>query len=106
MKSEMIGIIMTTGITGVLLILFGSVIKFSKGIDLVLSFDENKHDKDKVLKVFGNNVIAIGIIVTIIGIFSMVFLKQYFDIVIVIQIVVLILGVLQLLYKLNKYCKK
>lgn len=106
MSNDLIGIIIVTIFAGMLLIFAGCLVKFFKTIDLVLSFDENKHDKGKVVKVFGNTILIVGILVFTCGILSIFLLKNLLKYTMLMQISILILGVLWMVYRLNTYCKR
>lgn len=106
MDSNYIGVIMVTILAGGLLTIFGYSIKHFKAIDLVLSFDETKHDKEKVIKTFGNNILVTGLIILIIGVVGIFVIKNFLGIIMSIQMIILILNFLFTVFRLNTYCKK
>lgn len=106
MSGNYLGVTIVTILAGGLLTLFGYSIKHFKTIDLVLSFDENKHDKEKIIKTFGNSLLVTGLIILIIGIIGIFIIRNFLDIIMSIQVFILILNVLFIIFQLNTYCKK
>lgn len=100
---------------GLIHILLGLLIKKVKMVDLIIGYNNNKHDKEKVAIFFGNHFIWLGILVSFVPvIFYLVEVKpiQYDSILSMTFFIFMVLShtlvVIKLYYRLftNKFFKK
>lgn len=60
-------LMISTFLLGGMFTFFGWIIKSQNAGDMINGFNEKRHDKKKVSKIMGNNMLYIGISVIIVG---------------------------------------
>lgn len=98
-------LLIPTLLLGGMFTFFGWVMKSQNAGDMVNGFDEKKHDRKKVSKIMGGNLLAVGISVFVIGGIGLFFGGEYIDFFLGIQTAVVVIGVIKAVYKTNKYGK-
>lgn len=93
-------------LTGGILSFIGAIIKYFNAGDIINSYDEKKHDKDKVSKVFGGNFIFIGMSEIIISLISIFINEIYYTHIILGLVFIIILGLIITYYQFFTRCKK
>lgn len=99
-------VIICTFLLGSIFIFLGLIIKFQNAGDMINIFDRRKHDKNKVSRIMGLNLLLIGICVIAIGLFSLFLKEEYSKNIPIIQTCIVVLGLAVGIYKMNKYGKK
>lgn len=104
--ADLTGILVVAFLAGGFLTFLGVIIKYFNAGDMLNFFDEKKHDKDKVSKVVGRDLLGTGLIVIIIAVMSIFIDKKYYNAVMLSQSVILILGLIISFYHQMYKCKK
>lgn len=106
MEPDLTGIWFCAFLGGGLLTFIGSIVKFFNAGDILNFYDEKKHDKDKVSKIVGNDMIYTGLGVFFIAIISIFLSDKYYYAMMMTQIAVIIIGLLVSLYHFFWTCIK
>ncbi|WP_085829213.1 DUF3784 domain-containing protein [Clostridium massiliodielmoense] len=99
------GILVFGFLIGGILSFFGVIIKYFNVVDIINLYDEKKHDKDKVLKVFGRNFILVGISEITISLISIFINEIYYGYIILFLGFIVISGMSITFYQFFTRCK-
>jgi len=103
---DLLGILLFAFLGGGTLTFLGSIIKYFNAGDIINFFDEKKHDKDKVSRIVGRDLLLIGLSVIIIAIISIFVDRRYYIALMISQVFIVVFGVMVPKYQFSKYCKK
>lgn len=98
-------LLIPTLLLGGMFTFFGWVMKSQNAGDMINGFDEKKHDRKKVSKIMGSNLLFIGLAIFVIGAISLFFNIQYVKYFFNIQTAIIIIGIVKAIYETNKYGK-
>ncbi|MDU1314819.1 DUF3784 domain-containing protein [Clostridium septicum] len=104
--ADLTGILVFAFLAGGILTFLGSIIKFFNAGDILNFFDESKHDKDKVSKIVGKDLLTIGVSVIIIAIIGIFINEKYYNFIMISQAAIVILGLVITIYHQFFKCKK
>lgn len=99
---DIYGLIIITFLLGGVFTSLGWIIRSQNAGDMLNGFDEKKHDKDKVSKIMGGNMIYTGLIIILLGVIGVFLNSKYYNYVTFAQIFVVIVGIIKGTYEVNK----
>ena len=104
--ADLTGILLLAFLGGGIVTFLGAIIKYFNAGDMLNLFDEKKHDKDKVSKVVGLDLLVIGLSIIIIAIISIFMDEKYYNHIMISQVVILVLGLIITTYHQLFKCGK
>lgn len=93
-------------LSGGILTFLGTIIKYFNTGDILNFFDEEKHDKEKVSRIVGRDLLFIGLSIMLIAVISIFIDKKYYNTIMIFQISILILGLIITAYHQFFKCRK
>ena len=106
MKPWVIGIIIFAFLCGGILTIIGAIIRFSNSGDILNLYNEKVHDKDKVSKLVGRDILCTGSGIILVAVFSIFLRDKYYPGILIAQVIIMIAGMALSLYDLYLKCKK
>lgn len=103
---DLIGILMLALLGGGIVTFIGAIIKFFNAGDILNFYDDEKHDKEKVSKLVGNDLFYTGLGVIFIAVLGILLSSKYYPHIILTQVSILVAGCLLSCYHLFWTCKK
>ncbi|MFD3155978.1 DUF3784 domain-containing protein [Haloimpatiens sp. FM7330] len=104
--ADLTGIFVVAFLAGGILTFLGAIIKYFNAGDIINFFDEKKHDKDKVSRIVGRDLLIIGVSVIISAVISIFIDEKYYNFMMVSQVFIIIFGLVLTNYQFFKCCKK
>lgn len=105
-KVDLIAIFMFAFLVGGILTFLGAIIKYFNAGDILNFFDEEKHNKDKVSKLVGTDLLSIGLSIILIAIISIFIDENYYSAIMIIQVAITFLGLIITFYHQFFVCRK
>lgn len=104
--ADLAGILVFAFLGGGILTFLGAIIKYFNAGDVLNFFDEKKHDKDKVSRIVGRDLLVIGLSIITIAIIGIFIDKKYYNAIMISQVFIVILGLIITCYHQFFKCNK
>lgn len=103
---DLTGILMIAFLGGGIISGLGAIIRFCNIGDVLNFFDEEKHDKEKVSRIVGRDLLVNGVSVIVIAIISVFIDAKYHNAMMMLQAFILIFGLIIAFYHQMFKCEK
>ncbi|MEG0308556.1 MAG: DUF3784 domain-containing protein [Clostridium sp.] len=103
---DLTGILLLAFLGGGILTSLGAIIKYCNIGDVLNFFDEEKHDKDKVSRIVGRDLLAIGLSIIAIAIISIFIDTKYHNAIMMGQVFIVVFGLIITFYHQMFKCRK